>query len=137
MPTAQALAQLEIVILGAVPAGLATARLLHLHGVRARVLEKDADRLARTQGGSLDLGEGNGLRTLAAAGLMGEFEKVVRPQGQHTNYFDTDGALLLSTDESDEDEIRPEIDRLELRSLLLDSLPTEPLSGAARSPPSR
>ncbi|AWS42829.1 NAD(P)/FAD-dependent oxidoreductase [Streptosporangium sp. 'caverna'] len=123
MPTAQALTQLEIVILGAGPAGLATARLLHLNGVRARVFEKDADRLARTQGGSLDLGEDNGLRTLAAAGLMGEFEKAVRPQGQHTNYFGTDGALLLSTDESDEDEIRPEIDRLELRSLLLDSLP--------------
>ncbi|SDM58965.1 FAD-dependent oxidoreductase [Nonomuraea jiangxiensis] len=123
MPTTHALSQLEIVILGAGPVGLAAARLLHLRGVRPRVLERDADRDARDQGGSLDLGEDSGLAALAAAGLMDEFEYAARPQGQHTNYFDTQGVLLLSTDEDDEDEFRPEIDRLELRSLLLDSLP--------------
>ncbi|GAA5012354.1 FAD-dependent oxidoreductase [Actinopolymorpha pittospori] len=123
MPTPHALADLDIAILGAGPAGLATARLLHLRGVRARVYERDADRTARTQGGSLDLGGATGLRALAAAGLTSAFDEVARPQGQHTSYFDTDGTLLLSTDASDEEETRPEIDRRELRSLLLDSLP--------------
>ncbi|MEW2505829.1 NAD(P)/FAD-dependent oxidoreductase [Amycolatopsis sp. NPDC047767] len=123
MPTPAGLKELDIVIAGAGPAGLAAARLLHLNGVGVKVLERDADRSARTQGGSLDLGEDGGLRVLAAAGLAGAFTRLARPQGQRTSYFDTDGNLLLATDESDEDEVRPEIDRLQLRSLLLDSLP--------------
>ena len=67
MPTPETLKQLHIVIAGAGPAGLATARLLHLNGIGVTVLERDADRSARTQGGSLDLGEDGGLRVLAAA----------------------------------------------------------------------
>jgi len=82
----------DIAILGAGPAGLALARLLHLNGIECAVYERDADQHARTQ-------------------------------GQHTNYFDQHGALLLETDAKDKREARPEIDRLELRTMLLDSLP--------------
>ncbi|WIX83573.1 FAD-dependent monooxygenase [Amycolatopsis carbonis] len=82
MPTPEALKELDIVITGAGPAGLAAARLRHLAGVGVRVFERDADRSARTQGGTLDLGEDGGLRVLAAAGLAGEFTRFARPQGQ-------------------------------------------------------
>jgi 2-polyprenyl-6-methoxyphenol hydroxylase-like FAD-dependent oxidoreductase len=113
----------DIAILGAGPAGLAAARLLHLRGIDCAVYERDADRHARTQGGSLDLGSESGLRAITACGLTEEFERFARPQGQHTNYFDQHGTLLLETDAEDEREARPEIDRLELRTMLLDSLP--------------
>lgn len=113
----------DIAILGAGPAGLAAARLLHLRGIDCTVYERDADRHARTQGGSLDLGTESGLRAITACGLAEQFERCARPQGQHTNYFDRHGTLLLATDAEDDDEARPEIDRLELRSMLLDSLP--------------
>ncbi|MFC0541303.1 FAD-dependent oxidoreductase [Kutzneria chonburiensis] len=115
----------DIAILGAGPAGLALARLLHLRGIACAVYERDADRRARTQGGSLDLGSESGLRTITACGLTEEFRRYARPQGQHTNYFDRHGTLLLETDERDEGEARPEIDRLELRTMLLDSLPAD------------
>jgi hypothetical protein len=87
------------------------------------VYERDAAQHARTQGGSLDLGPESGLRAITACGLTEEFERHARPQGQHTNYFDRHGTLLLETDAADEREVRPEIDRLELRTMLLDSLP--------------
>ncbi|MFI5735812.1 FAD-dependent oxidoreductase [Kribbella sp. NPDC051587] len=122
----------EIVVVGAGPVGLATALLLHSRGFDVRVLERDADRSARTQGGSLDLGADSGLRTIAAAGLTAEFERLARPQGQRTRYFDTEGTLLLSTDEGDEAEFRPEIDRRQLRSLLLDSLPPDRIEWGRR-----
>ncbi|QUQ63478.1 FAD-dependent oxidoreductase [Kutzneria sp. CA-103260] len=113
----------DIAILGAGPAGLALARLLHLGGVECAVYERDADQHARTQGGSLDLGADSGLRAITACGLTEEFDRLARPQGQHTNYFDQHGQLLLATDAEDEGEARPEIDRLELRTMLLESLP--------------
>lgn len=92
----------DIAILGAGPAGLALARLLHLDGVECAVYERDADQHARTQDGSLDLGAERGLRTIAACGLTEEFDRYARPQGQHTNYFDQHGTLLLETDAKDE-----------------------------------
>ncbi|GAA3438593.1 FAD-dependent oxidoreductase [Kutzneria kofuensis] len=113
----------DIAVLGAGPAGLATARLLHLRGIACTVYERDADQHARTQGGSLDLGAESGLRAINACGLTERFDRYARPQGQHTNYFDQHGTLLLETDAKDEGEARPEIDRLELRTMLLDSLP--------------
>ena len=122
----------ETVVVGAGPVGLATAVLLRTRGIKTRVLERDADRSARTQGGSLDLGAHSGLQTIAAAGLMPEFERLARPQGQRTRYFDTNGNLLLATDERDEDEFRPEIDRRQLRSLLLDALPPDLIEWGCR-----
>jgi 2-polyprenyl-6-methoxyphenol hydroxylase-like FAD-dependent oxidoreductase len=113
----------DIAILGAGPAGLAAARLLHRRGIDCDVYERDAAQHARTQGGSLDLGPESGLRAITACGLTEEFERHARSQGQHTNYFDRHGTLLLETDAADEREVRPEIDRLELRTMPLDSLP--------------
>jgi 2-polyprenyl-6-methoxyphenol hydroxylase-like FAD-dependent oxidoreductase len=113
----------RIVIIGAGPTGLATARLLALRGITASVLERDHDRHARTQGGSLDLTEGRGLRAIDAMGLRAEFDRVARPEGQEARIVDTDGDIVVEMDEETMGTARPEIDRRQLREMLIDSLP--------------
>ncbi|WP_410667973.1 FAD-dependent oxidoreductase [Amycolatopsis sp. cmx-4-68] len=127
---AQALKTADIVILGAGPAGLAAARLLHLRGLAPRVLERDASPHARSQGGSLDLAERGGQRALREMGLGERFDRLARPLGQRLCLLDPDGAVRLEVDES-AGEYRPEIDRVQLRQLLIDSVPPEMIAWGA------
>jgi 2-polyprenyl-6-methoxyphenol hydroxylase-like FAD-dependent oxidoreductase len=110
-----------IAIVGAGPGGLTLARLLHVHGIAATVLELDASPAARSQGGSLDLHAESGLRALELAGLTAEFERAARYDDQDVHVYDAAGALLYA--EVGAGGGRPEIDRAELRRILLDSLP--------------
>ena len=114
----------KIAIIGAGPGGLTLARLLHVQGIAAVVFESDAGPDARIQGGSLDLHSDSGLAALSAAGLMDAFERLARPEDQGVRLYDRD-AVCVFDDGDETHEGRPEIDRGQLRDLLLASLPSD------------
>lgn len=113
---------MTIAIIGAGPGGLALARVLHVHGLEAVVYEREPSRDARGQGGMLDIHSGQ--RALREAGLLEEFFAIARGEGQDMRLLEPDGTLLLQEDTPDDAPLdRPEVDRADLRALLLDSLP--------------
>lgn len=116
----------KIAVVGAGPAGLAFARILQQNGIRCTVFEAEPDRQARNQGGTLDLHPRAGQRALEVAGLLGEFKKFARPEGQARRIIKADGTVLIEINGTDlnipVDDERPEIDREDLRNILLDSL---------------
>jgi 2-polyprenyl-6-methoxyphenol hydroxylase-like FAD-dependent oxidoreductase len=124
----------RIGIVGGGLAGLVLAQVLTRAGAAVSVLERDEGPGARTQGGSLDLHPESGQRALAVAGLIGEFRRHARVQGEEIRILDPAGRLHVrhsgSVDPAalvpDADGIlpgRPEIDRGQLRALLAGSLP--------------
>jgi len=122
----------RIAIIGAGPAGLTLARLLHVSGVALSVtiFEKDASPTARKQvGGTLDLHSDTGLAALHAAGLLGEFEKYARYDGEAIVIADKNATRVIDmaggTKEKTNDMSRPEIDREMLKEILLASVPKE------------
>lgn len=120
--TTSSMAGKRIAIIGAGPGGLTCARILQRHGIAVTVYDRDTDEHARNQGGSLDLHEDDGQLALREAGLLTEFFALARLEGQEMRQLGTDGALL-GQHLPDEDETRaPEIDRGQLRGLLLQSL---------------
>jgi 2-polyprenyl-6-methoxyphenol hydroxylase-like FAD-dependent oxidoreductase len=115
---------MTIAIVGAGPGGLLLARMLHVNGIDAVVYERESSRAARGQGGMLDLHSKTWQRALREAGLIEQFHKVARRQGQDMRLLEPDGTLLLQEDTPDDAPLeRPEVDRADLRNLLLDSLP--------------
>ncbi|MDR6978352.1 2-polyprenyl-6-methoxyphenol hydroxylase-like FAD-dependent oxidoreductase [Streptomyces sp. 3330] len=115
---------MTITVVGAGPGGLALARVLHVNGIDAVVYEREPSRGARGQGGMLDLHSGTGQRALREAGLIDRFRAVARGEGQDLRLLEPDGTLLLQEDTPDDAPLeRPEVDRADLRDLLLDSLP--------------
>ncbi|WP_329056126.1 FAD-dependent monooxygenase [Amycolatopsis sp. NBC_01488] len=113
---------MTIAIVGAGPGGLALARVLHVKGIEAVVYEREPSRAARGQGGMLDIHSGQ--RALREAGLLDEFFAIARGEGQDMRLLQPDGTLLLQEDTPDDAPLlRPEVDRADLRALLLDSLP--------------
>uniref|UniRef100_A0AAU2VS99 Flavin-dependent monooxygenase n=1 Tax=Streptomyces sp. NBC_00008 TaxID=2903610 RepID=A0AAU2VS99_9ACTN len=113
---------MTIAIVGAGPGGLALARVLHVKGIDATVYERESSRAARGQGGMLDIHSGQ--RALREAGLIDRFHALARGAGQDMRLLEPDGTLLLQEDTPDDaPSERPEIDRADLRDLLLDSLP--------------
>ncbi|MFE4214314.1 FAD-dependent oxidoreductase [Streptomyces sp. NPDC056844] len=111
-----------VTIVGAGLGGLVLARVLHVHGIASAVFDLDADRQARTQGGMLDIHEETGQAALRAAGLYEEFRDRVHPGGEALRVLDKRADVLLEQ-KDDGDGGRPEIDRGDLRDLLLDALP--------------
>ncbi|WP_380282841.1 FAD-dependent oxidoreductase [Kitasatospora purpeofusca] len=115
---------MTIAIVGAGLGGLLLARVLHVNGIDAVVYERESSRGARAQGGMLDLHSGTGQRALREAGLIDGFHAIARRQGQDLRLLDPDGTLLLQEDTPEDAPLeRPEVDRADLRDLLLGSLP--------------
>ncbi|KAJ5403623.1 hypothetical protein N7509_003494 [Penicillium cosmopolitanum] len=114
----------SIVIIGAGPSGLLFARLLEVNGFKNYVIyERDESSSPGPwqQGGSLDIHGPSGQQALKEAGLFDEFNavyarwnaskvRILRPSGETSICFG-------------EDRNAPEIDRLQLRQLLLNSIP--------------
>ncbi|WP_329005982.1 FAD-dependent monooxygenase [Kribbella sp. NBC_00709] len=115
-----------IAIIGGGPGGLTLARILHVHGIDSVVYERDASGDARSQGSMLDLHTDSGQAALSLAGLEQEFLAAARREGQDLRMLDHTGTLLLQEDTPDDAPmLRPEIDRADLRDILLQSLPAE------------
>jgi len=113
---------MTITIVGAGLGGLTLARVLHVHGIEATVLDLDASPSSRSQGGMLDIHEDSGQRALHAAALHAEFRGLVHQGGQEARVYDRTATLRYSQSDDGSGE-RPEIERGVLRDLLLNSLP--------------
>ncbi len=115
----------SIAIIGGGPGGLTLARILANKRIQATVYELDEHALARPQGGSLDLHETSGLRALEEAGLLDGFRALARYDDQGDAIYDIQGNLRFEHRGGTEYgmDARPEIDRTQLRDLLLQSLP--------------
>jgi 2-polyprenyl-6-methoxyphenol hydroxylase-like FAD-dependent oxidoreductase len=110
----------RVAIIGAGPAGLCLGRLLQRDSVHVAIFEKETSSDHRKGlGGSLDLHVGTGQAAIEAAGLWDEYQKLARYNGQHYIISDDTGHQALNMKE---DLGRPEIDRPQLRQILLDSL---------------
>ncbi|GBQ62079.1 salicylate 1-monooxygenase [Ameyamaea chiangmaiensis NBRC 103196] len=96
------------------------ARLLQQRDMNVTVFERDDHADERPQGGSLDLHEETGQRAMRAAGLQTAFSAAARPEDQGDRLYDECGKLLF--DHDGEAANRPEIDRGDLRRILLDAL---------------
>ncbi|XYH98515.1 FAD-dependent oxidoreductase [Sorangium sp. So ce1128] len=112
----------RIAIIGSGPGGLTAARVLQRHGTAVAVYERDTSTDARAQGGTLDMQAPTGQVALAAAGLLEKFFALARPEGQSIRLVDKAGHILFDRPAAPDDMYNPEIDRGDLRQLLLDSL---------------
>jgi 2-polyprenyl-6-methoxyphenol hydroxylase-like FAD-dependent oxidoreductase len=115
-------ASARISIIGAGPGGLLCARILQRHGITATVYDRDPEVGSRNQGGSLDLHEEDGQRALREAGLLEEFFALARLEGQEMRQVEPSGRLLAHHLPDEGETAAPEIDRGQLRDLLLGSL---------------
>ncbi|SMF79373.1 NAD(P)/FAD-dependent oxidoreductase [Streptomyces sp. Amel2xC10] len=112
----------RIAVVGGGPAGLTFARVLHRHGHAVTLLERDSAPDARPPGGTLDLHAGLGQLALEKAGLTADFEALSRPEGQSMRILSPDGTVLRDWRPGPQERANPEIDRGQLRDLLLGPL---------------
>jgi 2-polyprenyl-6-methoxyphenol hydroxylase-like FAD-dependent oxidoreductase len=112
----------RIAVIGAGPGGLTLARILHLRGIPASIFERDKFSAFRPQGGSLDMHGESGQFAIECAGLNTEFKQIARYEDQESRVYDKYGKLRFIDDDVT-GKNRPEVDRGQLRQMLLDSLP--------------
>lgn len=114
----------SIAIIGAGPSGLLFARLLEINGFGGYVIyERDESSSPGPwqQGGSLDLHGPSGQQALKEAGLFDEFKALyARWDASRIHFLRPSGETAGRYGEGRD---APEIDRLQLRRLLLNSIP--------------
>jgi 2-polyprenyl-6-methoxyphenol hydroxylase-like FAD-dependent oxidoreductase len=115
-------ANARISVIGAGPGGLTCARILQRRGIPVTVYDRDPGPDARDQGGTLDLHADNGQIALREAGLLDAFFALARPEGQEMRQMGPDAAITHRSVPEAGELFKPEIDRGQLRGLLLDSL---------------
>jgi 2-polyprenyl-6-methoxyphenol hydroxylase-like FAD-dependent oxidoreductase len=119
--------QLKIAIVGGGIGGLTLASVLQrAYKIKCTVFELDDTVDSRNQGGSLDLHVESGQLALKKAGLIDQFRKHARYQGQDVFITNKTGKALFQAVGSDgptgEGDDHPEIDRKLLRQILINSL---------------
>lgn len=114
----------SIAVVGGGLSGLVLARILQQHNIACTVYELDSTADARRQGGLLDLHVESGQLALREAGLYEQFQRLTRPQSEGMRLMDKAGTVFIDHEppKSSDYHGRPEIDRTELRALLLESL---------------
>ncbi|WP_202702787.1 NAD(P)/FAD-dependent oxidoreductase [Flavobacterium sp. UGB4466] len=111
----------KVAIIGAGPVGLTMAKLLQQNGVDVTVYERDLNAQTRISGGTLDLHKGSGQEALKQAGLLEGYLDKALPMGR--TVADPRGNVLFSKTITEEERYdNPEINRNDLRLLLLNSL---------------
>ncbi|GAA3926954.1 FAD-dependent oxidoreductase [Actinoplanes auranticolor] len=113
----------HVTIVGGGLGGLALARILHVRGIPSTVYELDASARARDTGGTLGLNADSGQRALAEAGLFEQFRSISRDAGETTRLLDRFGTVHFDLAYEGGAGVRPEVDRGDLRRLLVASLP--------------
>lgn len=111
----------KVVIIGAGPVGLTIANLLQQKGANVTVYERDKNSQARIWGGTLDLHKDSGQRAMEKAGLLESYYATALPMG--IIIANEQGEVLFTktpTPENRHD--NPEINRNDLRTILLNSL---------------
>ncbi|MCV9927043.1 FAD-dependent monooxygenase [Flavobacterium sp. LS1R49] len=114
----------KIAIVGAGPVGLTMAKLLQQNGIDVTVYERDKDSQTRISGGTLDLHKGTGQEAMKKTGLLERYYAMATPMGR--TVANEQGKVVFSKKPTTEDQYNnPEINRNDLRQLLLDSLTTD------------
>lgn len=111
----------KVAVIGGGPVGLTFAKLLQQENVNVKVYERDLDEHSRIKGGTLDIHHDYGQLALKKAGVLAEYYTFSRPTGERAaNIF----AEILSDKLPNEEHLydRPEIDRNDLRNMLLENL---------------
>ena len=118
----------KIAIIGAGPGGCMLARLLHQHSISSTIFEAEQSVDYRSQGGTLDLRTQTGLQAIKEAGLFSEFQKYARYDGESLLLCDKNKRAWVKRAPRQSGEKptfgeAPEIDRAELRRILMESVP--------------
>jgi 2-polyprenyl-6-methoxyphenol hydroxylase-like FAD-dependent oxidoreductase len=120
----------KIAIIGAGPGGCMLARLLHVRNIPCVIFEGELSLDVRSQGGTLDLRAKTGLVAIKEAGLWDEFQKHARYDGESLLVTDKNLTTWMRRSPGSPSQKRkiaeaPEIDRSDLRNILLMSIADE------------
>jgi tetracycline resistance monooxygenase len=111
----------KVAIIGGGPVGLTMATLLQQKGIDVTVYERDKNEQTRIWGGTLDLHKATGQEAMKKAGLLESYFTKALPMG--IIFADEQGNVLSTKKVTPENQFdNPEINRNDLRKLLLDSL---------------